>query len=252
MSFSFINMGDRGEVDMRGRNIYDGQPNMDGRRRQDEHILYDDVNYGMQLSDFIPFDILGSISKTMHGAGIKTFCLVDGVAAFLNHVGLIMMYRGQLVVSEANYPEHAYTPVVDYLAAQRRDECRLTLMRIDPIVWDGNLQYQLQGRRECLQYHHTLKGRKYTPEIFLPMAAYSLMRNFTPFVRGRYIGIPPKELDDVFQCSHEIDVGFRPSQELTNKDWFPSSLHKFITTPMDIWAGPYTRFVSGWKRERIK
>ena len=186
--------------------------------------------------------------------------MVDGKAAFLSHVGQILEWSpymrvprpaSRLVVSEAVWPKHQYTPVEDYLQEQAEGKCRLTLMDIDPIVWAGDLEAKKFAESECYNYHIGLKGTKYGLNIFPALLAFSIYRNFTPFCRGRFENIIIKKFTKIFICSNEIDSGWEIGQIITKIDWFLSSLHKFITTPEDIFEGPFTRFIGGWKRKLL-
>lgn len=239
----------------------DPRGDMNGRHRRDEHKFYGDVEYPLDLGMFRPLQILGSASKSVEGAGIRVASLVDGKAAFLNHVGMVLRWdprmkvpypRSGLVVSEAVYPVHAYTSIEAYMAAMRRGECRLTLMDIDPVVWGGDVEMRYQAEQACIEYHIGLKGAKYCVKIFFPLAAYSFLRNTTPFIRGRFENIITKKLTKIFICSNNIDSSLEVAQVMLQIDLFLSSLHKYITTPQDIFAGPFTRFLGGVRREEIQ
>lgn len=221
------------------------------RRRRPEKKFYRPVRWPLTEEMVKPFQIIGSLSKTVHGAGIKVFSRSDGKPAFLCHVGEVIERDGQLVVSEAVFPEHIYTPISEVFEEERRGESRLTLMDIDPRFWDNDRELQELSEQKCLEYHLGLEGTKYYWPVFFPMAAYSAFRNLTPLMRGRFENIIVKRFQRVFICSNDVDEGYRYAQELMKRDLFLSTLHKFITTPQDIFYGPYTRFLGGWKLERI-
>lgn len=235
----------------RKRHAFDPHGNVNGYRRRIDHTVWEPIYYPLTFEDFRPFDILGVESKSEIGVGIRTASLVDGKPAFLNHVGQVILKDGKLVVSEANFPVHAYTPVEDYLRAQAEGKCRLTLMRIDTRVYGGDMpeSKKMVAEAACLEYHLSLEGYKYTAGIFFPLAAFSILRNFTPLIRGRYYNLPVEDMFKIFICSNIVDLGWKTGQEITGKDWFLSSLHKYITTPQDIFEGPYTLFICGWTRE---
>ena len=196
------------------RDIHGGNQ---GRHRRDEHKFYRNVYYPLTLDMFRPFQILGVLSKSFISSSIKIASMVDGKAAFLSHVGQILEWsplmevprpQSGLVVSEAVWPKHQYTPVEDYLQEQAEGKCRLTLMDIDPIVWAGDLEAKKFAESECYDYHIGLKGTKYGLNIFPALLAFSIYRNFTPFCRGRFENIIIKKFTKIFICSNEVDSGW--------------------------------------------
>ena len=225
---------------------------LNGRHRRDRHKYYRDIYYSIDQSDFRPYDILLTASRSFIGMGIRLFSMVNGQAAWLNHSGQVLLRGGNLVVSEASYPCHKFTPVIDYLKAQRKGKCRLTLMRFNKSVWRGDTITQEIAEKFCWNWHNAQTGIRYTTKALIPMALWSLIRNLTPFVRGRYDNIPNPEWSNIFICSLIVDYGWFLGQSLTHKDFFPSSLSRTIPSPQDIYESPYTRFIAGWRREMIK
>lgn len=230
----------------------DPRGDLAGRHRRGEKAVWRLKYTGLYYERVRPFDIMVCASRSFVGAGIRTFSMVDGRPAVWSHCGQVIVRDGKLVISEANYPRHAYTPVEDYLRADAAGDVRCCFLRIRESVWDCNLPGLVQARRECLHYHNVeCEGRKYTAGIFLPMAGWSMVRNLTPFFRGRYESIPDEEWEKIFVCSHIIDMGWVFGQAVTGWDWWPSSLHKFVASPEDIFASKALFFVQGWIPEKI-
>ena len=178
--------------------------------------------------------------------------MVNGRPALWNHCGQVIEKKGQLVVSEANYPRHEYTPVDWYMDQQDKGKFRLAIMRINEGVWDGRQDHADLARYHCEKFHlYTCRNRRYTAGIFLPMSGLSMVRNLTPFLRKRFENIPDKGLRDIFICSWIVDVGWDVGQLLTGLDWFKSSLHSYVSSPEDIYESPVLDFVSGHKPTRV-
>lgn len=229
----------------------DPRGDLAGRHRRSDKAIWRLRYTGLDINKIEPFDILVSATRSFVGAGIRFFSKVDGRPAVWNHCGQVILRDGKLVVSEANWPEHEYTPVSDYLVRDFGGYVKTAWLRIDPEVWGGSLDDKNVAQRNCLDYHNGLEGKKYTVGIYVPMAAWSMLRNLTPFIRGRYSNIPSEEWRKIFVCSSEVDFGWVPGQILTGLDWFLSSLHKFIPTPEDIYASRALQFIQGWIPERI-
>jgi len=225
-----------------------GDPS-NGRHRSSEHKLYVDVDHGLTMADFKVADILAVASKSLIGAVIREFSMVDGKSASVNHVGQVIRKNGILVVSEANYPKQQYTKIADYLSAQRRGKCRLTLLRLKKKLWATDTQRKHATER-MTGFHLAQEGKKYTIAGLVPMALYSAVRNITPFIRGRFKGIPIPVPQDLIICSALVDWGWQVGQMMTKTDFFPSSLGGQCS-PQDILESPHVKFIGGWKKERI-
>jgi len=220
-----------------------------GRHRRSEHIFYRDIDYGLTMDQFRAGDILCVASKSVIGAVIREFSMSDGKAAWLNHVGQVMRKNGHLVVSEANYPTHSFTKIADYLSAQRRNKCRLTLIRLDKRLFPTKTQYN-HALEWLTGFHLAQEGHKYTVAGLFPMALYSALRNLTPFIRGKYKSIPIPHPQDLFICSALVDWGWQVGQMMCKTDFFPSSTGGECS-PQDIFDSPHTKFIAGWRRELI-
>ncbi len=220
------------------------------RHRRDEHIFYRDTYTDLTMDMFRPADILCVASRSFIGAGIRLFSQVDGKAAWLNHAGQVIRKDGILVISEANFPKHQFTKLADYLSRQRRGKVRLTLVRINKMVWDTDTQRK-HATEWMTGFHIAQEGHRYTVGGLIPMALYSLARNLTPLIRGRFKGIPVPVPQDLFICSALADWGWYVGQIMTGTDFFPSSLGGQCS-PQDIHDSPHTKFVAGWRRERIE
>ena len=243
------------------RGDYDPHGNMNGRHRRQELKSRAWINYGMTIDDFEPYDLLFVASKSMIGLGIRIFSSTDGRLAWLNHVGQVIPWTplllelwgvecppSGLVVSEANYPVHCYTPVEQYLFEQNKGHCRLTLMTLSDAIWASERQHD-EACFACLDYHVSLGPKKYDAVGGLgPMLIISLFRNLTPLMWGKeYIRIPQEDERVVFICSEEVDLGWRPGQEMTGIDFFWSTLSTLIPSPQDEYESKWTVFKTGWK-----
>jgi hypothetical protein len=233
---------------MRERRDIHGDP-ATGHHRQREHTLYRDKDYGMTMADFKQGDMLGVASKSVIGVVIREFSMVDGKSASVNHFGQVIRKDGMLVVSEANYPKHKFTKIADYLGAQRRGKCRLTLVRLNKKLWATDTQRK-HATEWMTGFHLAQKNVKYTVGPLIPMALYSAVRNITPFIRGRFKGIPTPVPQDLIICSALVDWGWHVGQLMTKTDFFPSSLGGQCS-PQDILESPHVKFIGGWKKERI-
>ena len=223
--------------------------NQAGYHRRSEHKFYRDIEYPITMSDFRPGDILLSSSRSFIGMGIRLFSQVDGKRASVNHCAQIIRKNGILVASEALYPTHSFTKIADILSQARRGKVRLTLVRLNRSLWATDAQ-QREATALMNQWHLTLEGRRYTVAALVPLALWSMVRNLTPLVRGKYNSIPVQGDKDVLYCSWEIDMGWADGQVMTKTDFFPSSLGP-IPSPEDILTSPHVSFVSGWRRERL-
>ena len=223
---------------------------LNGRHRREDHKFYKMVEYPLTLQDFKPFDIVLSSDLSFISAGIRFFQQVNGQSAWLSHCGQVISLNGELVVSEALFPRHKYTPVTEYLKLNAAGKSRVTLVRLNN-VWKNDEQ-RIKAEEYCLQWHLQQRGVKYTTGIFMPMALVGIFRIITPLMRGKeYKSIPIPNPQAVFVCSTIIDYGWFVGQTMVGKDFFPSTLHAMYPSPMDIWNGPYNSFVGGWKKEEV-
>jgi hypothetical protein len=229
---------------------------LNGRHRRGEKAVWELKYFPIRETDCREFDILIVASRSVEGAGIRTFSMVDGTPSLWNHAGQILEKDGELVVSEANYPKHAYTPLREYFANQEKGKCRFAVLRIDPDIWGEDpfeaTCIEIAAKTYCKKAHlEWFKGRRYTVGPLIPMAAFSMARNLTPFIRGRYEAIKPDDWKRIFICSVIVDNGWYAGQVLTRKDWFRSSLHPTAASPEDIWNSPYWKFIGGYAPVRI-
>jgi len=213
-----------------------------GHHRRDEHKFYRMVDYGIKWEDIRPYDILLVQSKSFLGAGIRLFS-----RGWLGHAGQILRKNSELVVSEAIFPRHKFTRIEDYLLAQTKGRCRLTIVRIDPKVWKTRTDRD-HARMWCHGWHMAQDGKKYTVGPLIPMALWGMVRAFTPFFRGKLNAIVVPS--DAFICSSIVDFGWYAGQCLCEIDFFPSTLGP-EPSPQDIYGSPHTKFIAGWKREEI-
>jgi len=220
---------------------------MDGRRRP-RKILYRYVYTPFDRYDVRSFDILLSRSKSLHAAGIIFFSGTDGKSAWLSHAGQVM--SDGKTVSEANFPNHEYTSIDDYLEEQKRDKVRLTLVRLKEDLWPSR-EVREKARDACESYHRSIAGEQYSLVSGLfPMMITGLIRNLLPFLkRGTWDHIPEEDQRTIFICSAIVDYGWAWGQQAVGKDFFPSTLSLAVPSPQDIFETPATEFIGGWRKE---
>lgn len=222
-----------------------------GRR----HWRYE-IPIPLTLERVKPFQLLFVRVKSMISAAIVYFEGVGCKRAWVSHVGQVM--ADGRTVSEANWPEHSFTPIEHYLDLQRSGEARLTLAEIVPGTFG---MYTGQAMGACEHYHANL-GRDMAAEFarrrikappnyqlsaLIPMALTSMARRLIPWTGG-WRHIPQPYETATFICSGIVDWGWGEGQRLINKDLWPSSLSGSVPSPQDMIDSPAVRYVAGTQK----
>ena len=203
-----------------------------------------------------PFQLLFVRSKSLISAAITYFEGTGGKRAWVSHVGQIL--ANGWTVSEANWPEHSFTPIDYYLDLQRAGEVRLTLTEIIPGTWG---EHDFLAKVACEHYHAGI-GRDMRAELakrglpvpgryelaaLFPMMITSIARGLIPWT-GSWTHIPQEYEAATFICSGIVDWGWAEGQRLINRDIFPSTLSGTVPSPQDMLDSPAVRYVAGTKK----
>jgi len=242
---------------MKRRTNFDPHGNINGHHRKDEHRKWHFDYSPISLADIKPFQILVCRAKSMISATIVAASLSDGHAAWLSHCGQILPWCPEmkvprpssgLIVSEATFPRHSYTPIEHYLKQYTMDNTRLTILKLRDGVYQTD-EIKHIAERKCQLYHNTLIGAYYEVPGLLVMLMTSILRNSNPFLKkGKWISIPEEKAKQVMICSAEVDYGWAWLQREINHDLFPSSLSLSVSSPQDIYDSPDTAFVAGTRK----
>ena len=236
-------------------------PDNDGMHRRPEHRYWKYI-YPISVDPerIKRGDILLTRAKSVSSAGIIYFSGTDTVRAWLSHCGQILENN---IVSEASYPYHKLTPLSDYLALEKENKVRLTVVRLKDSVYP-DIEVKRRALMACERYHLSLghypsmrdylksHGHPYNAIGLTPMLAMSILRNTLPFLKkGKWHNIPKEYEAVIFICSGIVKWGFAWLMREIKVDLFPSSLSRMIPSPQDIYDSPYTEYVCGWKKEYL-
>lgn len=220
-----------------------------------KHWRYE-IPVALTLDQVKPFQLLFVRSKSLISAAIIYFEGFGCKRAWVSHVGQVM--GDGRTVSEANWPEHSFTPIEYYLDRQRAGEVRLTLAEIVPGTFG---EHTLAAAIACERYHANL-GRDMGAELarqgyptpahyelsaLIPMALTSMARRLIPW-SGGWQHIPQEYESATFICSGIVDWGWGEGQRLINKDLWPSTLSGRVPSPQDMIDSKYVRYVAGVKK----
>ena len=229
------------------------QGDNNGFHRRSEHRFWRYEEYSIGIDEIEPYWIMLERGKSFISAGIVYFEGIEGKRAWLSHAGQVIPKDGRLVVSEACYPVHRYTPIEKYYEAQAEGKTRLTWVRLKPSLWPSDT-FRMNAERACLEYHLSRAGKEYPAVNLLPMAGISIIRKVLPFVKYDHWHefIPSEALDDARVCSAEVACGWSWAEWRLGTVFFPSSLNQVFPSPQDIFDSPHTEFMGGYVKQYVR